>query len=128
MGSTRPQRMSRLLREELSRIIREEINDPRLGLISITDIELTPDLRAARIFISAYGTPEEQQASIDVLTRATGFLRGELGRQLDLRHTPEISFRLDRSIERGARVFELLDKAKTTETAEPAGDTTDEQS
>lgn len=125
MGSTRQQRMSRLLREELSRIIREEINDPRLGLISITEIELTPDFRAARIYISAYGTPEEQQASMDVLDRAKGFLRGELSRQLDLRHTPEIGFQLDPSLERGARVFELLKQAKTM--PETSTETPDEQ-
>lgn len=127
MASTRLQKVSRMLREELSRIIREEINDPRLGFISITDIELTSDLKTATVYISAYGTPEEQKESMDVLFRATGFLRGELGRQVELRYTPELNFHLDKSIERGARIFELLNEVKPTLT-EVKEDTTDEQS
>ena len=114
MASTREQRMKRLLKEELSRIIRKEMNDPRLGLMSITDVELTPDYRVANIYISIYGTPEEQETSMLVLTGASRFLRGELGKQIDLRYTPELRFHIDRSIERGSRVFELLAKAKTT--------------
>jgi ribosome-binding factor A len=114
MASTRIQKISRIIKEELSLIIRREINDPRLGFISITDVELTPDKRIANIYISAYGTPEEQQASMDVLERATGFLRGELSRQIDIRFTPELNFQLDKSIERGARVFELLKSIEPT--------------
>lgn len=108
MSSTRIQRISKLLKEELSRIIREEINDPRLGFVSITDIEMTPDLRDAHIYVSVYGTPEEQEASIGVLERARRFLRGTLGKQVEMRYTPELHFYLDLSIERGAHVFELL--------------------
>jgi ribosome-binding factor A len=108
MGSTRLQKVSRLLKEELSRIIREEMNDPRLGLVSITEVEMTPDLKIAHIYISAYGTPEEQADSMTALTRGSRFLRGELGKQVEMRHTPELHFHQDRSIERGARVFELL--------------------
>lgn len=114
MASTRIQKMAKLLKEELSRIIREEINDPRLGFVSITDIELTPDLHVAHIHISAYGTAEEQQSSMDVLHRASGFLRGELGRQVELRYTPELRFHLDTSLERGARVVELLREIEPT--------------
>ncbi|MHB9131989.1 MAG: 30S ribosome-binding factor RbfA [Armatimonadota bacterium] len=113
MASTRKQKMVRVLRDELSRIIREEMNDPRLGLVSITDIELTPDLRVAQIYFSVYGTPEEQQESMAALDRASRFLRGELSRQLDMRHTPELHFHLDRSLERGAHVFELISKLET---------------
>lgn len=108
MASTRIQKVSRLLREELSRIIREEMNDPRLGFISITEVELPPDLHVAHVHISAFGSPEEQQNSMDVLDRAAGFLRGELSRQVDMRYTPELRFHLDTSLERGSRVFELL--------------------
>ncbi|HEX2951867.1 MAG TPA: 30S ribosome-binding factor RbfA [Armatimonadota bacterium] len=114
MASTRTQKMSRLLRDELSRIIREEINDPRLGFISITDVEMTPDLRVAHVHISAYGTPEEQANSMGVLDRASGFLRGELGRQIDIRYIPELRFHLDKSLERGSRVVELLREIEPT--------------
>lgn len=108
MGSTRLQKMARLLKEELSRIIREEINDPRLGFISITEIEVSHDLGFADIYISAYGTDEEEAASIAVLERASGFLRGELGRQIEIRHIPELHFHLDKSLQRGFKVVELL--------------------
>ena len=115
MASTRVQRITKLLKEELSRIIREEINDPRLGFVSIIDIEMTPDLRIAHIYVSVYGTPEEQDATIGVLVRACRFLRGELGKQVEMRYTPELHFHLDRSIERGAHVFELLHTIHTEE-------------
>ena len=111
MSATRIQKMTRLLKEELSRIIREEINDPRLGFVSITDIELQQDFRIANVYLSVYGTPEEQETSMNVLIGASRFLRGELSRQVDLRHTPELHFHLDKSIERGARIFELLKEA-----------------
>ncbi len=108
MASTRVQRIAKLLKEEVSRIIRVEINDPRLGFVSITDIKMTPDLHVANIYVSVYGTPEEQDATMGVLDRASRFLRGELGKQVEMRFTPELHFHLDRSIERGAHVFELL--------------------
>lgn len=108
MASTRQQKVSKLLREELSLVIRRDINDPRLGFISITDVEMTPDFHTAHIYISAYGTEEEQSNSMQVLDRAAGFLRGAIGRSLDMRYTPELRFHLDTSLARGARVFELL--------------------
>ncbi len=115
MSSTRKQRMTRLLKEELSRIILKEMNDPRLGFISIIDIEFRQDYRAAKIFISVYGTPEQQAESMSVLQNASSFLRGELSRQVDLRYTPELIFIHDTSIERGSHIFELLKQAKEME-------------
>ena len=114
MATTRKQKIARLLRDELSSIIRREINDPRLGFVSITDIELTPDCHIASVYISAFGTPVEQQDSIEVLERAAGFLRGVLGRTVEMRHIPELRFLLDTSLERGARVFELLKEVVPT--------------
>ncbi len=110
MSATRMQKMARMLKEELSRIIREEINDPRLGFVSITDIEVTPDLRMAHVYFSVYGTPEEQETSMNVLHGAASFLRGTLGRQVEMRYTPELRFHLDRSIERGAHVSQIMNK------------------
>lgn len=108
MSSTRQQRVASVLKEELSRIIREEMNDPRVGFISITDVEVSADLHTAHVYVSVYGEPEEQKASIDALEHARGYLRSTLGKELNMRYTPELYFHLDRSIERGARVFELL--------------------
>lgn len=108
MSTTRQQKMAKVLKEELSRIIREEMNDPRLGLLSITDINLTPDLHTAHVYVSVYGTPEEQQASIAALEGARRYLRGVLGKEVEMRYTPELVFHLDHSLERGAHIFELL--------------------
>lgn len=110
MASTRQQKVSKLLREELSLVIRRDINDPRLGFISITEVEMTHDFHTAHIYISAYGTEEEQTNSMEVLQRASGFLRGAIGRSLDMRYTPELSFHLDTSLARGAHVFKLLNE------------------
>ncbi|MEI7832603.1 MAG: 30S ribosome-binding factor RbfA [bacterium] len=123
MSSTRKQRMTRLLKEELSHIILKEMNDPRLGFVSIIDIEFRQDYRAAKIFISVYGTPEQQAESMEVLKNASSFLRGELSRQIDLRYTPELIFVHDTSIERGSHIFELLKQAKEMENKDvPAPD------
>ena len=118
MSATRLQKISRMIKEELSFIIRKEMNDPRLGLLSITDVELDTDLRVAKVYVSVYGSPEEQQACMEALDGARRFLRGELGRKIDIRHTPELFFHLDRSIERGARIFQLLKEVQTPATDE----------
>jgi len=103
----------------LSRIIREEIDDPRLGLITLTDVEVTPDLRIAHVHVSVYGDEAQQKISMSILDRASRFLRGMLGREIDLRYTPELHFHLDTSIERGARIFELLHEIETEEKEKP---------
>jgi len=122
MASTRQQRMSKLLQEELSSIILREINDPRLGMISITDVELTPDFKIANIYISALGDKEEREKSIAVLVNAAGFLRMTLSKILNLRHTPELRFRLDVSLERASRVYDLLNQIKSEENEDDKGD------
>ena len=115
MSTTRQQRVGRMLREELSRIIRVEMNDPRLGFTSITEVAVSPDLHTAHVYVSVYGTPEEQNETIAALEHARGYLRSTLGREVNMRFTPELVFHLDRSIERAAHVFELLKEVESTE-------------
>lgn len=115
MSTTRRQRIASMLKEELSRIIREEMNDPRLGFVSITDIEVTADLHTAHIYVSILGTEEEQQNTMMALDSARRFLRGQLGKEVEMRYTPELVFHQDRSIERGARIFELLHEIEKTD-------------
>src|SRR5690606_20472172 len=79
-----------------------------IGFVSVTDVELSGDLRHAKVYVSVYGSEEERQAALSGLQNAQGFVRTELGRRIRLRHTPEVQFRFDPSIERGARVHELL--------------------
>jgi len=111
--SFRLEKVNSLLRQELSELLRREIKDPRLsGLISITYVEITPDLKTARVFVSSLGGTAEKDAILQTLSSASRFLRGELGRTINMRYTPELEFCWDDSIERGAHILELLDQVK----------------
>ncbi|MFA4967271.1 MAG: 30S ribosome-binding factor RbfA [Candidatus Margulisiibacteriota bacterium] len=106
----RPERVAELIKEEVSRIIHERVSDPRIGFISITNVELTPDLKSAKIFASVLGDKNERQKTFEGLRSATPFIRGRLGDVLNLRFMPEISFVYDKSIERGSRVLAIMYK------------------
>jgi ribosome-binding factor A len=104
----REDQLSGAITRELSDLIRTRMKDPRIGFASITGVELSHDLRYAKVFVSVMGSPEEQRETMRGLESANGFLRRELAQRLTIRHVPEISFRLDESIARGARVLDLL--------------------
>ena len=108
MTPTRAERLAEVIRMEASEIILQGLNDPRIGFVSITDVEVSHDLRHAKIFVSVFGDAEAKQRTMEGLERATGHIRSELGRRLSIRFIPEILFRLDDSIERGTRVASLL--------------------
>lgn len=105
----RVERVSDEIRRRLTDLISRTLKDPRVSFMSsITRVEMSPDLRYAKVFVSVMGTPEEQKATITALKHAAGFLRHELGVDLRLRHTPELHFVLDHSLEEGDRVLRLL--------------------
>lgn len=108
MSERRRQQVGDLLRDHISEIIQREMRDPRLGFVSITRVEVSPDVRMARVFVSVYGSEDEQRNALVALTRATGFVRRQLGDRLEMRFTPEISFRLDRSMQHAETVARLL--------------------
>lgn len=97
---------------ETSDIIRRQVKDPRLTneVISITDVEISKDLRHAKIFVSIFGAPEVQTELMEILKEWTPQVRSEIGKRVRLHHTPEIQFLLDNSLERGSRVTQLLDQ------------------
>lgn len=109
--SHRPERLAEAIKKEVSEMMRDELKDPRIGFASITSVEVSSDLRYARIYVSVLGSPEEQNNTLQALESARGFVRSELGRRIRLRYTPEISFKLDISIQRGTRVIRLLEEA-----------------
>jgi ribosome-binding factor A len=109
MDEARLGRVSVAIKEEVSAILRE-FKDPRLGFVSVTDVEVAKDARVAKVFVSVLGTEEEKVSSLAALKSGTGFVRSALGQRLTLRYTPEIIFRLDDSIERGVRIQSLLGK------------------
>ncbi|MBM2809404.1 MAG: rbfA [Chloroflexi bacterium] len=109
----RMQRINDQVRDELAYLLAHEIDDPMLrGIISITGVETAPDLSTARVFVSVLGTEEEAQATFNHVKHAASFFRRQLAARLNLRHTPELDFRLDRSIAEGARIEQLLREMK----------------
>jgi len=108
MTTRRQEQLGELIAEELSDLIRTRMKDPRIGFASITGVDLSADLRHAKVFVSVLGTPEEQRATLQGLEHAAGFLRHELAQRLTIRYTPEVLFRLDESIARGTRILQLI--------------------
>lgn len=118
----RPEKVEEFIKEELSQILQREVRDPRIGFVSVTDVEVSPDLRHARIFVSVLGADEEKAATMEGLASASGYIRRALGQRLQMRFTPELSFRLDESIERGSRVMKLLGEVSRPTHDDPARD------
>jgi ribosome-binding factor A len=107
--SNRPERVAQLMRREIAEVLLRRLRDPRVsGMVSVTDVEVSHDLSAARVFVSIMPDGPERQRSLDALQSAAGYIRHELAPRLGLREVPELRFVLDTSIERGARVDDLL--------------------
>ena len=105
----RVQRLNVLMRQEISDLLQREVNDPRIEvMVSLTEVRLSADLSRARVFVSIMGSPEEKKTALAGLRSATKFLRHELGDRLDMRQIPVLTFVLDDSIERGARLLSLM--------------------
>ena len=109
---SRVDRVAQALKKEISNIIHDELKDPRLGFITITDIELTQDLRYAKVFFSVLGKNEDYKKSKDALDKAAGFIRRLIARRIRLRFAPEIAFKEDRSSEYSIRIQEVLEEIK----------------
>jgi ribosome-binding factor A len=105
-------RLGEALREEIETIIEGELGDPRIGLASVTAVELTDDSRSARVLVAVVGNDEECQSSMEGLVAASGFIRHEVADRLHLRRAPELLFQLDRSDGYRSRVDELLKRAR----------------
>lgn len=118
----RPEKVEQFIKEELSEIIQREVRDPRVGFVSVTDVEVSIDLRHARVFVSVLGDDEAKAATMDGLRSALGYIRQKLGGRLQMRFTPDLTFKLDESIERGARVNQLLGEVAKESNAHPSRD------
>lgn len=99
--SYRSHRVAEELKNEISAIIARELRDPRVGFATITEVKLSPDLRHARVFVSVFGSPQEKQETLLALNNAASFVRRLIGGRIKLRHTPDISFVYDESVEHG---------------------------
>jgi ribosome-binding factor A len=108
MQGKRLDRVNQLIKEEVSILLQRELKDPRLGFVTVTEVETTKDLRLAKIYVSVLGTEEQWLSSLQGLASARGFIRHWLRDHLDLRVTPALDFRADRSMEHAARIQAIL--------------------
>jgi ribosome-binding factor A len=115
----RSQRIAEELKNEISVIIAQEIKDPRVGFATVTDVKLSPDMRYARVLVSVLGSPEEKQETFEALVRAARFIRRLIGARIRLRHTPELSFAYDDSIEQGDKMMRLFDEINRESSESP---------
>lgn len=107
----RPRRLAEEIKREVTAMLQSELNDPRIcKLSSITDVEVSRDMRYAKVFVSVYGSEDEQTQTLAGLQSAGGFIRSELGKRIRLRFLPELAFALDPSIKRGIELTHLIDK------------------
>lgn len=114
--SRRTERLNDLFREEISDLLRRQIKDPRLNVfITVTQVDVTPDLSHARVDVSVMGSEEEKKHALEGLDAAAAFIRHELGKRLSLRRTPRLFFRPDDSMEQAAHVLNLLDEVAPPE-------------
>jgi len=107
---SRADRVAELIKHEISDIITRKVNDPRVGFISITSVEIGADLQNATVHVSVMGSDEEQKNTMKALQRATGFIRSELSKRMQLRDVPELYFKQDKSIEKAAKVFAIMNQ------------------
>jgi ribosome-binding factor A len=104
----RRDRVAEQIHHEISDIIQQQVRDPRLGWVTVTRVEMSSDLSVAKVFVSVFGKDADPETSISVLTRASRYVRMELGHRVRLRLTPEVHFKLDRSMEHSQRIMDLL--------------------
>jgi ribosome-binding factor A len=112
--SRRSERTSKLIQREISALLEREVNDPRLSkFVSVTEVTLSPDFMHAKVYVSTLGSEMNKEDLLAGFNKASGFLRKELAAHLRLRQMPELSFHYDDSIERGARLLELMSELNT---------------
>lgn len=115
MRSGRMRRVDEAVREVLSDGIATALRDPRVGFVTVTGVKTSSDLRHARVYVSVLGDEETREASLAGLRSAHGFLQGLLAAELELKHTPALTFFYDESIDRGMRISRLLDESHDAE-------------
>ncbi|MCE3265382.1 MAG: rbfA [Solirubrobacterales bacterium] len=103
-------RVNEAVREVLAAAVATEMKDPRIGFVTVTDVDTSPDLRAARVYVSVLGSAEERESALEGLRSAHGFLQARIAAEMRMKRTPTLTFEYDESIERGARLSRLLEE------------------
>jgi ribosome-binding factor A len=121
--SHRIERVSSLMRHEISGLLQRQVKDPRLSqFVAVTEVSLSADMKYAKVFVTCMGSEEEKQAMLKGLGAASNFLRNQLAKRLRLRRIPELNFEWDDSIERGDHLLQLIDKISTERSTQEPGD------
>ncbi len=115
---SRSDRVGQQIQRELPEILRFELKDPRIGLLTITDVEVTRDYSHAKVFFTVLGSEEQKAQTLETLEHAAGFLRNELGKRIKLRTMPLLHFHYDHSVENGMHLSSLIDQAVSTRAKE----------
>jgi ribosome-binding factor A len=116
----RVEKLNSLFRQEISDLIQRYVKDPRLGsFVSIISVDISKDMRYAKVYVSRYGTDLEKTDTLKALASATGYIRHELGERLKTRRIPELSFRLDNTMEKADKVMRLINEIKSEESPKP---------
>jgi ribosome-binding factor A len=120
--SQRPHKVGEAIKREMSDLLLRGIKDTRVksGMVSVTDVEVSGDLRHARIFVSIYGSDEDQGQAMAGLQSASGYIRSEIGKRVNLRFAPEVTIHQDKSLERGAEMLALIDRIAREDKARAA--------
>jgi ribosome-binding factor A len=115
MPRERMRRVNEAVREVLSTAIGKDLKDPRIGFVTVTAVDTSPDLRHARVYVSVLGNERERADTLSGLTSSHGFLQSRVASELRLKHTPQLDFHYDESVERGARITRLLREGEEQE-------------
>ena len=112
---SRIQRVNQLIREEISHLVQRELKDPRLGFVTVTEVDVSKDLRTAKVYVSVLGPESDWQGSLQALESARGFIRNWLVPRLRLRSVPHLTFHPDRSMAHAAHIQTVLEELKSEE-------------
>ena len=124
---SRKDRVSEQIRREIAELVRVEVKDPRVGMVSITDVEVTPDYAHAKVFFSTLAGSQTVDAVLEGLQKASGFLRRELGKRIRIHTTPQLHFVFDQSLERGADLSKLIEQAVSISAAGESDKTSEDR-
>lgn len=122
MSSNRKEKLQQEIKKVVSDILQKEVKDPSIGFVTVTSVDVSGDLRHAKIFVSILGEKGNQEDTLHALEKATGFIRTELGKRIRLRHVPEIVFKFDDSIEHGDHINKLLKQLHEEQNEDQSGD------
>ena len=115
MAVSRMRRINEVLREVVGAAIANDLSDPRIGFVTVTSVETSPDLRTAKVFVSVLGSEEEREATLEGLRSSHGVIQSRIAAETRMKRTPTLTFRYDDTIEKGARISELLEDVEDDE-------------